>query len=279
MTPPISYTKLWSAHLLVPAQGPLLHRFHTAPPRHDALVNDASIALDSRSIQARCSVKPIHDIISRFDDRKRRLVESIGFGGLLKFPPIKSTNRRFSAWLMGMVDIKSSCLTLPDGTSLKFTSKDIGLVFGIPATGKNVSEAAQLDKMGKEKMKLQCWPLSGKDQHSIKAVEELVNTKYSGEMTPDQEDAFRVAFVVFVMSTLFVPGAKHDYVHVDYWGALSNPSSIHEFDWAAYVHKRLITSAGKYKTDVETASKAPNITGCYLFLQVMAHRLMHCNLF
>ncbi|XP_021307486.1 uncharacterized protein LOC8064518 isoform X1 [Sorghum bicolor] len=169
---------------------------------------------------------------------------------------------------MGMVDIRKSCLTLLDGSSLKFSSKDIGLIFGIPASGKKISEAGQLDKTEKERMKLQCWPLSGKDQQSIKAVEELVGTKYSSDMTPDQEDAFRVAFVVFVMSTLFVPGAKHDYVHVDYWGALSNPKKIHEFDWAAYVHKRLIASAAKYKADTETGSKAPNITGCYLFLQM-----------
>jgi len=65
-------------------------------------------------------------------------------------------------------------------------------------------------------MKLRCWPLIGKDQHSIKVVEELVSTTYIDSMTPEKEDAFRVAFVVFVMSTLFVPGAKHDYVHVDY---------------------------------------------------------------
>ncbi|KAG0548589.1 hypothetical protein BDA96_01G179200 [Sorghum bicolor] len=191
--------------------------------RQHKCVNDATMVSDARPIQARCSVKAIHDIISTFDDRKRKLVESIGFGGLLKFPPIKSTNRRFSAWLMGMVDIRKSCLTLLDGSSLKFSSKDIGLIFGIPASGKKISEAGQLDKTEKERMKLQCWPLSG---------------------------------------------AKHDYVHVDYWGALSNPKKIHEFDWAAYVHKRLIASAAKYKADTETGSKAPNITGCYLFLQV-----------
>jgi len=45
------------------------------------------------------------------------------------------------------------------------------------------------------------------------------------------------------MSTLFVPGAKHDYVHVDYWGALSEPSRIHQFDWADYVLQRLLGSA------------------------------------
>ena len=34
-------------------------------------------------IQARCLIKAVHDIISRFDTKKRKLVESIRFGGLL----------------------------------------------------------------------------------------------------------------------------------------------------------------------------------------------------
>lgn len=176
-----------------------------------------------------------------------------------------------------MVDIKNSCLALPNGSRLLFYSHDISLVFGIPASGKKVNDAGQMDKIRKEKMKLQCWPLTGKDQQSIKAVKELINTKYHGDMTPDQDDAFKVAFVVFVMSTLFVPGAKHDYVHVDYWGALSDPSSVPQFDWAAYIHKRLLAAAAKYKANVETGCRSPNITGCYLFLQVIMLATLLCS--
>jgi hypothetical protein len=58
-----------------------------------------------------------------------------------------------------------------------------------------------------------------------------VDTRYPKGMSAEHEVAFKLAFVVFVMSTLFVPGAKHDYVHVDYWGALSDPNCIHQFDW------------------------------------------------
>jgi hypothetical protein len=231
-------------------------------------MSSGTITVESGGIQARCSVKAVHDIISRFDERKRKLVESIGFGGLLKFPPIKSTNRRFSAWLMEMVDVANSSLTLTDGSSLRFYSEDIAIVFGIPGTGKKVNGARNLSREAKDRMKLQCWPSDGKDQRSIKAVQELLVTKYPDGMNADQEDAFKVAFVVFVMSTLFVPGAKHDYVHVDYWGALSEPSRIHQFDWADYVLQRLLGSAAKFKADMMSGCRAPNITGCYLFLQV-----------
>jgi hypothetical protein len=108
-------------------------------PRRTLISGSNAVELGSN--QARCSVKAIHDIISGLDERKKKLVESMGFGGLLKFPPIKSTNRWFSAWLMGMVDVTNSSLTMPDGSVLRFTKKDIAIVFGIPDTGKRVNEA------------------------------------------------------------------------------------------------------------------------------------------
>jgi hypothetical protein len=55
-------------------------------------MSSGSNAVESGSNQARCSVKAIHDIISGFDERKKKIVESMGFIRLLKFPPIKCTN-------------------------------------------------------------------------------------------------------------------------------------------------------------------------------------------
>ncbi|WVZ83008.1 hypothetical protein U9M48_030199 [Paspalum notatum var. saurae] len=56
-----------------------------------------------------------------------------------------------------------------------------------------------------------------------------------------------------------------------------NPSRIQEFDWAAYIHKRLIMGAAKYKADVETGSRSPILTGCCLFLQVFYLDNMEMN--
>lgn len=41
--------------------------------------------------RSRCTVKTVHEIISRFDARKKVLVETIGFRALLKFPHLKNT--------------------------------------------------------------------------------------------------------------------------------------------------------------------------------------------
>ena len=71
---------------------------------------------------------------------------------------------------MGMVDVANSRLTMPNGSVLRFTKKDIAIVFGIPDTGKRVNEAGHLSKEAKERMKLQCWPFAGKEQRSIKGA-------------------------------------------------------------------------------------------------------------
>lgn len=87
-------------------------------------------------------------------------------------------------------------------------------------------------------------------------------------MSKQEEDAFRVAFVVFVVSTLLSPSAKHDYASVDYWNALEDPSSISKYDWSEYVMTRLLDAVTKLKQNVSSSKKFPIITGCSLFLQV-----------
>lgn len=53
-------------------------------------------------------------------------------------------------------------------------------------------------------------------------------------MSAIEEEDFRTAFVVFVMSTLLAPCAKHDRVSDDYLHAIQNPAHISSYDWAEY---------------------------------------------
>lgn len=76
-----------------------------------------------------------------------------------------------------------------------------------------------------------------------------------------------------MMSTLFVPAAKHDYVCVDYWPALVDANSIQLFDWAEYILNKLLASAAKFQIDTKSGCRTPNVTCCCLFLQVSEHRL------
>ena len=87
---------------------------------------------------SRCCVRLMHEVVSKFDPKKRELVESTGFGGMLHFPPMRQINRKFAMWIMGCVDESSETIVVGDHIRIKFTKDDIRTVFGIPSCGKRV---------------------------------------------------------------------------------------------------------------------------------------------
>ena len=67
---------------------------------------------DYKVSSTRTSIKQIYDVISLFDEFKRELLKSIGFGGLLLFPSLRQINRRFAVWLMSRVDPLTQTLVI-----------------------------------------------------------------------------------------------------------------------------------------------------------------------
>jgi len=111
-------------------------------------------------------------------------------------------------------------------------------------------------------------PGRAKENKSVKVAQDILEKQYTEGMNSRDADAFRVAFVIYIMSTLLCPGSKHDYLSVDYWNALANLSIINEFDWAEYVLKRLMQAVVKVKTELSSSNKVTNVNGCSIFLQV-----------
>jgi len=72
-----------------------------------------------------------------------------------------------------------------------------------------------------------------KDKRSVRAAQDVVETRKAawGGMSKAEADAFTVAFIIYIVSTLLILGSKHDYVSFDYWNALADPTSIKLFDW------------------------------------------------
>lgn len=91
---------------------------------------------------------------------------------------------------------------------------------------------------------------------------------YDGPMSAVQQDEFKAAFVVVIMSTLPAPCTKHDYVCDDYMLLIEQPGQIGSYDWAEYVIRRLLDVVSKLKLDIANNVKVPYIYGCSLFLQV-----------
>lgn len=224
---------------------------------------------EGSSLASRCCVRLIHEVVCKFDNTKRELVQSTGFGGMLYFPPMKQINRKFAHWLMSCVDEVSSSIVIGDHINLKFSKEDVATVFGIPCSGKSVLQSAISIRQAKEKVITHYLGHAFKEHRSIRVIQDLLERSYSYPMSKEEEDVFRVAFVVFVVSTLLCPSSKHDYANVDYWNAIKDPGTLSTYDWSDYVVVKLLDVVIKLKQDVSGMVKFPNITGCSIFLQVI----------
>ncbi|KAG2634706.1 hypothetical protein PVAP13_2NG395200 [Panicum virgatum] len=235
----------------------------TTEVRHPAVKDDYIVS------STRSSIKQVYDVISSFTEQKRDLVRSIGFGGILLFPPLKNINRRFAVWLMSRVDPLSQTIVVNNCKRIKFNKTDVEKVFGIPCHGKVVSDCNMPRKVIIPTVKKSYPGTDARENRSIKAAQEVVEKQCSGTMTDTEQDAFKVAFVIYLMSTLLAPGSKYDYVSLEYWGALVEPASIKDFDWCEYVLRKLLQAVVKLKNELQVGNKVSNITGCSVFLQIL----------
>lgn len=105
-----------------------------------------------------------------------------------------------------------------------------------------------------------------KDQRSIKYAKDMIDKEYAEPMTASEIDSLKASFLVYIVSTLLAPGAKFDYVSVDYWNAIKEPTTIGEYDWSEYALEKVMDGVVKIKSDIDLGAKSLGITGCTLFL-------------
>ncbi|XP_039794970.1 uncharacterized protein LOC120660492 isoform X2 [Panicum virgatum] len=170
---------------------------------------------------------------------------------------------------MSRVDPLSQTIVVNNCKRIKFNKMDVEKVFGIPCHGKVVSDCNMPRKVIIPTVKKSYPGTDARENRSIKAAQEVVEKQCSGTMTDTEQDAFKVAFVIYLMSTLLAPGSKYDYVSLEYWGALVEPASIKDFDWCEYVLRKLLQAVVKLKNELQVGNKVSNITGCSVFLQIL----------
>lgn len=186
----------------------------------------------------------------------------------MEFPLIKQFNRRYVLWLMSGVKYETCTLIVGDEIKIKFTKSDVGDVLGIQCSGKRVVDERLPSRDAKQRVLDKYLGLKFREQRSIKFVQEIIERDYCYPMNKLDEDTFRVAFVIFVVSNLLAPSAKHDYACIDYWNALKDPELLHTYDWGEFVIDKLIEGVRKLKHDLSSDIKFPIVTGCFIFLQV-----------
>jgi len=220
------------------------------------------------SISAKKSITNVYDIINSLDNQKQELVKSIGLGGLLYFPCIKQLNRKFSIWLMSRVDALKKQMSVHEGISISLHKDDVNKVFGVPCSGLKVTGSVLPNQKTIELISTEYLSVQLSSARRVKTVQQIIEKKYDSEMSQQEKVAFKTAFVIYIMSTLLAPGAKFDYVSVEFWNALADPDRIGCYDWSEYILDKLLDSCMKVRADLNAGRKSPGLTGCAFFLQV-----------
>uniref|UniRef100_A0ACD5Z603 Uncharacterized protein n=1 Tax=Avena sativa TaxID=4498 RepID=A0ACD5Z603_AVESA len=179
--------------------------------RQETLPGQKNPTLTSRS-----SVKHACEVIQGFSEYKRWLVSEIGWGGMLDIPCIQKINLKFSAWIMGKVDVRSRSIVLKENKILRFWHQDVHKVFGVPCGPRNVmGRDANIRADAIEFIK-NTLGMNQAGAHSLKAAENFLDRDITEESSKIEKDCFQIAFVIFVMGHILAPSTKHDYAKIDF---------------------------------------------------------------
>ncbi|KAG2580083.1 hypothetical protein PVAP13_6NG254848 [Panicum virgatum] len=216
---------------------------------------------------SRVSPGQIYRLVQSFSPRKRELVEAIGFGGMLNVPNLTKLNLKLSLWLLNQVDIESQAIVVGDNHMIRFFDGDVHKVFGIPCGPRKIDgRDAHVSQEAVAFMR-ESLGLVDRESHSLKRIESFLTKELTESSSQLEHECFQIAFVIYVMGHLLAPSVKHDYVSIDYWGALKCADHIVHYNWCEYVIRCVLEAASK----VQSASPAKGtiqLPGCHLFLQV-----------
>ncbi|KAI4990949.1 hypothetical protein ZWY2020_039320 [Hordeum vulgare] len=199
---------------------------------------------DQTALTSRLSVKHVVEVMQKFDDYKRWLVSEIGFEGMLNLPRSGKIDLRMSAWIMRKVKVKSRTIVIDKERVLLFALEDFHKIFGVPCGNRVVR---------------------GRDGEIKNTTIEFM--KQTIESSKIEKDCFQISFVIFVMGYVLSPGTKHEYMTIDFWGALANAELISQFNWCEYAVDNLMSAVMKVQTEYN--NKGDNsYVGCHLFFQI-----------
>ncbi|RLN12245.1 hypothetical protein C2845_PM09G02040 [Panicum miliaceum] len=216
---------------------------------------------------SRLSPGHIYRLMQTFSQLKRDLVTAIGFGGMLCIPNLTKLNLKFSLWLLNQVYVETQTIVLDDSHMIRFFDEDVEKVFGIPCGPRKVDGRDAHVSPESVAFMRSSLGLVDKEPHSLKRVESVLAKELTESSSRLEQECFQIAFVIYVMGHLLAPSLKHDYVSVDYWGALKNADHIIHYNWCNYVVRAVLDAAIKVQSGWH--GKGPmTIPGCHLFLQV-----------
>jgi hypothetical protein len=151
---------------------------------------------------------------------------------------------------------------------MKIVSQDIEKIIGIPARGKDIlsSSIKEEDKCGFLEKHMS---FLGPEHSLLKTADTIIQRALPLNMTKNDADQFKIAYVIFVMGRFLAPTRQFYTGNFNFWHALLKPDEIKDFNWSDYVLSCLLDSARVVFFANLLKNEVPTITGCTLLLQVI----------
>ncbi|KAL6591453.1 hypothetical protein ACP70R_049956 [Stipagrostis hirtigluma subsp. patula] len=209
----------------------------------------------------------LNDVVSTFTQRHRDLVMSTGFGSFAEGVHSVRFDSQFCVWLMGKVDSFSNSIRLSGNTRLRIFPEDVSKVFGIPCGGRQVWDSS-LDKSRSthDRIRRMVGCVDADEPASLAAYRTLKNMKQLASR--EDEVAFKVAFIIYVVSILVDTKAPEDDENTNYYPALAQIETVHLFNWSFYVLEEFTLACWQAISDSRNCRPTRPSLGAVLFLQI-----------
>jgi hypothetical protein len=109
----------------------------------------------------------------------------------------------------------------------------------------------------------------GHQNSMIKTAEAIVKQALPLNISKQDADKFKIAFVIFVMGKFLAPTKDFYTGNFNFWHALVDADEIKNYNWSAYVFSSLMDSARVVFFAKVLKKEVTSIMGCPLLLQVI----------
>ncbi|XP_055827617.1 uncharacterized protein LOC129895868 isoform X2 [Solanum dulcamara] len=197
----------------------------------------------------RCSPGRLLNVLQRLTPDQKEAVKSMGFGSILGLR-CRTLRRSLCLWLLERFNTVRRSLEIC-GERIPLTPRDVELVMGLPASGKDVVNS------GSDELILQLRKRYNATNRgiSVRLLEERLAAPEAGE-------DFKRSFVLYVMGTLLCPTARLD-VSPSFLHFLTNMDVLHQYNWGKFLLDRLVREISRFRQGKQRA-----VGGCLLFLQL-----------
>lgn len=197
----------------------------------------------------RCSPGRLFNVLQRLTPDQKAAVKSIGFGSLLSLR-CRTLRRSLCLWLLERFNTSRRSLEIC-GEHIPLSSRDVELVMGLAASGKDVVTSGPDD-------------IIAELRRTYSATNRGISVRFLEERlaAPEAGEDFKRSFVLYALGTLLCPTARLD-VSPSFLYLLTDMDVVYQYNWGKFLLDRLVREVSRFRQGKQRA-----VGGCLLFLQL-----------